>query len=233
MKKTTLFLFSLLISLIAFAQVNPNQEKVDLAFGQSFVTSQDQLEPIIQEFKKNQSENAYWIAYAQLYQSIFFMETSQRDQASQSVKKAITLLQSIDDKDTEDHALLGYILGYSIGLDPSGAARLSAKAASEYKEALKKDENNMRAYLGLGGSDYHMPVAYGGGEKVEEYLLKALSLNEKTVEGGPSWGKNQAYYLLASFYKREGQDDKAKLYCMQGLNHFPHDSQLNQLKQSF
>lgn len=233
MKKATLFLFSLLISLISLGQVNSNQEKVDSAFRDSFVIRQDQFEPIIQKLKENQSANAYWIAYAQLYQSIFFRETGQKDQARLSVEKAIELLQNTDDKDSEDHALLGYMLGYSISLDPSAAGRLSAKAASEYKEALKKNENNMRAYLGMGGSDFHKPAAFGGGQKVEEYLLKAISLDEQTFEGGPSWGKNQAYYLLASFYKRERQTDKAKLYCMQGLSKYPHDGQLNQLKQSF
>ena len=70
------------------------------------------------------------------------------------------------------------------------------------------------------------------GKKVEEYLLKALSLPEKTMEGGPSWGKNVAYHMLASYYLREGQKDKAKMYCMQGLSKYPHDMQLNQLKQS-
>ena len=233
MKKTTLFLFSLLISLISLGQVNSNQEKVDSAFRQSFATGQDQLQPIIQKLKEDQSANTYWIAYAQLYQSIFFMQTGQKDQARSSVEKAIELLQNADDKNSEGHALLGYILGYSISLDPSAAGRLSAKAASEYKEALKKNENNMRAYLGMGESDFYKPAAFGGGEKVEEYLLKAISLDEQTFEDGPSWGENRAFYLLSSFYQREGQTDKAKLYCMQGLNKYPDDQRLNQLKQSF
>lgn len=233
MKKTTFFLFGLLSSLISLGQVNSNQEKVDAAFRQSFVTGQDQLEPIIEELAENQSANVYWVAYAQSYQSIFFMQTGKKEQARSSVESAIELLQDTDDKDSEEHALLGYMLGYSISLDPSAAARLSAKAASEYKEALNKNANNLRAYLGMGSSDFHKPAAFGGGQKVEEYLLKAISLEEQTVEDGPSWGKNQAYYLLASFYKREGQTDKAKLYCMQGLNKYPQDGQLNQLKQSF
>lgn len=233
MKRTTLFLFSLLTTLVSLGQVNSNQEKVDSAFRQSFVTGQDQLGPVIQELGKNQSANAYWVSYAQLYQSIFYMQTGQKDQARSSVDKAIELLQGTDDKDSEDHALLGYILGYSISLDPSAAARLSTKAASEYKEALTKNENNPRAYLGMGESDFYKPAAFGGGQKVEEYLLKAISLDDQTVEDGPSWGKSQAFYLLASFYKREGQIDKAKFYCMQGLNKYPQDSQLNQLKQSF
>jgi len=233
MKRTTLLLFSLLLSFVALAQVNSNQQKIASVFQQSFVTGQDELEPLIQELKESPSSSTYWTAYAQLYQSIFYMQMGKKDQAGASVEKAIDLLQTIDVKDSEDHALLGYVLGYSIALDPSGAARLSAKAASEYKEALAINPDNLRAYLGKGESDYYMPAAFGGGEKVEEYLLKAISLKDQIVENGPSWGKNQAYYLLSSFYKREGQTDKAKLYCMQGLNNYPQDPQLNQLKKSF
>jgi len=233
MKKLMLTLFCLIISAITFAQENPNQKKIDAAFMQSFVAQSNKIDPIINELKQDEKANAYWIAYAQFYSSIFWIQASQQEKAKEYADKAIDLLESIDDKDSEEHALLGYILGYSISFDPSAAARISAKATAQYKAALKKNDNNLRAYLGMGESDYHKPEEYGGGEKVEEYLLKAISLPDQSIENGPSWGKNSAYYTLASFYKREGEMDKAKMYCMKGLNQYPQDYMLNQLKQSF
>lgn len=233
MKKVTTLLLSLLITAIAYGQGNPTQSTIDAAFGQSFATQKNQLEPTIEELKKDEAANAYWIAYGKFYSSIFYQQTGRNEEAAKSVADAIQTLESIEEKNSEEHALLGYLLGFSIAFEPSAAGRLAAKAAGEYRLALKKDKDNMRAYLGMGESDFHKPAAYGGGEKVEEYLLKALSLPAQSMENGPSWGKNSAYHLLATFYLREGETDKAKMYCMQGLSKFPNDPRLNQLKQSF
>lgn len=233
MKKITLLLLSLFMTAIAFGQENPNQGKIEASLGQSFATQQNQLAPVIEELQEDEAANAYWIAYARFYNSVFYLHTGRHEQAKKSADDAIQTLESIEEKNSEEHALLGYLLGFSISFEPSAAGRLGARAAGEYRNALKKDKNNMRAYLGMGESDFHKPAAYGGGKKVEEYLLKALSLPAQSMENGPSWGKNSAYHLLASYYKREGEMDKAKMYCMQGLSKYPQDPRLNELKQSF
>ena len=198
MKKSLLLLLSLLFSAIAWAQGNSSIEgKLDAALGQSFATQQNQLEPIIEQLKENKEANAYWIAYGRFFTSVFYQQTGQSDKAAKAAADAIELLQNIENMNSEEHALLGYLLGYSISFDPAAAGKLSAKASAQYRAALKKDENNLRAYVGLGVSDFYTPANVGGGKKVEEYLLKALSLPEKTMEGGPSWGKNVAYHMLA------------------------------------
>lgn len=232
MKTTKLLLFTLLVTAVAYAQSDVPQGKIDAAFGQSFATQQNELEPIISELKQDETANAYWIAYAQFRSGIFYLQLGQNDQAARVVDEAIELLQGIEEKNSEEHALLGTILGFKISLEPSSAANLSVKAAAQYRSALKKNEDNMRAYLGLGESDFHKPAAYGGGKKVEEYLLKAIALPEQSTENGASWGKNRAYHILSSFYLREGKPDKAKMYCIQGLNKYPGDFQLNELKKS-
>lgn len=233
MKKIKLILLSLLIATITYAQENPNQAKIEAALMQSFTSQSNKIDPIVQELKQDESTNSYWIAYGEFYSSIFYMQTDQKDEAEEVAHDAIEVLKNVKEKDSEDHALLGYILGYSISFDPESAMQLSSQAARQYRTALKKNENNLRAYLGMGESDFHKPEQYGGGEKVEEYLQKAISLPAQTKDNGPSWGKNSAYYTLAKFYQREGEIDKAKMYCMKGLNEFPKDYQLNQLKQSF
>lgn len=233
MKKITLLLLTCFIAAFAFGQGGSMQGKIDAALGQSFATQQNQLEPIIEELKKDESGNTYWIAYSKLLSGVFYQQTGDKNKAGESVEEGIKLLQDIKEKDSEEHALLGYLLGFSITFDPSNAPLLAAKSNREYEASLKKNPNNLRAYLGLGESDFHKPAAYGGGEKVEEFLSKAISLPDSSVENGPTWGKNSAYYTLASFYKREGDSDKAKMYCMQGLSKYPNDARLNQLKQSF
>jgi tetratricopeptide (TPR) repeat protein len=232
MKKTLLFLLCLVSATLAFSQPNPNQEKIDAAFIQSFPSQQNQVEPVIVELKKDVSSNAYWIAYGLFYSSIYSLQTKQNDAVVKNIKEAIELLENIKDKSSEEHALLGYLLGFSISFDQANAPKLSAKAKAQYEAALKKDDKNMRAYYGLGESDFRTPAEYGGGKKVEEYLVKAIALPEQSEQNGPSWGKNMTYHTLASFYLREGQKDKAKMYCMQGLAKFPQDYNLNELKKA-
>ncbi len=233
MKKITMYFLSMFLISLVYGQEQPIQERVEAALEQSFATQSNQIEPIITELMQGESANEYWIAYAQFYQSIYHLHSGTQDKAKAILTDAIERLEGIKDKSSEEHALLGYCLGYSISFEPNSAVRLSTKAVAQYNAALKKNKNNLRAYLGLGESDFHKPTAYGGGEKVEEYLLKAISLPDQIVDNGPSWGKNMAYYTLASFYLREGKTDEARMYCMQGLEKYPHDHQLNQLKQSF
>lgn len=232
MNKIRLLAVALLVSVVVYGQENPNQKRIEAAMTQSFATQSDQLAGIIAELKQDETANGYWIAYAQFYSGVYAMQSGRQEETKSLVQSAIKTLENIKDKNSEEHALLGQILGFSISLDPSSAMQASAKALSHYKAALKKDENNLRAYLGLGQSDYYTPEEYGGGQKVEEYLQKAISLPDQSMENGPSWGKNMAYYILASFYQREGEYDKARMYCVQGLSQFPDDYQLNELKKS-
>ncbi|MGL1885443.1 MAG: hypothetical protein OCD76_02915 [Reichenbachiella sp.] len=233
MKTLNLLLVSLLTISNCFAQQAPvQQDQIMAAFGQSFARQQDQLATVITELEKEEIANAYWIGYAHLYSSIFFQQMGQNEKGAASADKAIQSLEAIENKDAETHALLGYALSYSISYDPASAPRLGGKAAIEYQASLKKDSKNMRAYMGLGESDFHTPVAYGGGHKVEEYLTKAINLPDQSVENGPTWGKNSAYVTLIQFYQREGDMDKSKLYLMQGLSKYPQDARLNELKQS-
>lgn len=232
MKKIQLLVAALLVSVAVYSQENPYQKRIEAAMEKSFASQSDQFEGIIAELKQDEASNTYWIAYAQFYSSIFHMHSGRQENTKSLVESAIALLDGIKDKNSEEHALLGHILSFSISLDPSSAMQVSAKALAQYKAALKKDENNLRAYLGLGQSDYYTPEQYGGGQKVEEYLVKAISLPDQSVENGPSWGKNSAYHTLASFYQRKGEHDKAKMYCVQGLSQFPDDYQLNELKKS-
>lgn len=234
MKITSLLLVSLIAFSNCFAQQTPvEQDNIMKAFGQSFAMQEDQMGAVLAELNEDKTMNAYWIGYAHLYRSIFFQQMGQKAKGAASVSEAIQSLEAIENKDAESHALLGYALSFSITYDPASAPRLAGRAATAYKASLKKDKNNLRAYMGLGESDFYTPVAYGGGQRVVEYLTKAINLPDQSVANGPTWGKNSAYITLIQFYKREGELDKAKLFCMQGLSKYPQDVRLNELKQSF
>ncbi len=220
-------------ALLVQAQTNPKQQAIDAAMGRSFATQENQFIPVIEELKKSKNENVYWIAYAHLRQSIYLLQINQQTQGEQSIGSAIEMLESIKEKSSEDYALLGQATAFSISFYPQKGPSLGGKAEGYFKRALKLDKSNMRAYVGLGTNNFYKPVAFGGGKRVEEYLNQAIALADQSEENGPSWGKNEAYYILASYYQQKGELDKSKMFVMQGLQNFPGDFRLSELKQSF
>lgn len=210
------------------------QNRIDEAFGASFYAGTDELENIIQDLETAQqnSDNlylTYWKAYTQYYLTIFYLKGGDNEQVNTFLEAGMESLESLENLDSEGYALLGSLYSLSINMHPSKAANLSAKAKKQYDKAIELDENNLRAYMSIGKSDFYKPVQYGGGKIVEENLLKALTLEDtySDLPYAPTWGRNQAYAYLVEFYIREDRLQDANLYCQQGLQKFPNDYLLN------
>ena len=77
-----------------------------------------------------------------------------------------------------------------------------------------------------------MQTSSGGGQKCEEYLLKALSLKEKYSDDCklPYWGKSESYNALISYYIGVGKTKKAKSKLNEALKVFPDDYMLKKLE---
>ncbi len=212
------------------------QDRVDQAFNASFQAGPSELESIIQNLEEAQSQGAhsylaYWQAYACYYQAIYYMKSEDtRAEAQAANQKGLALLENLKDKNSEEHALLADLYSLSMSFNPDQVITIAGKRDKHIAKALQLDENNLRAYLSQGKSDFYTPVQYGGGKKVEKSLLKALSLPNTTQEEpyAPSWGRSQAYSYLVQYYLREGLQDKALIYCKQGLQKFPDDYSLNE-----
>jgi len=209
------------------------QERIDQALDASFVKKSNEIIPIITQLEalKNEATAVYWTAYAQYNASIYPMKMQQKESAIAYLEKATKLLNDQAKLNSEDYALLGAITSLTITLKPNEAITLSSKAANYYEKSKKLNDQNLRAYLGIGRSDYHKPKLYGGGKKVEANLLKALSLpnTNSKVPYAPTWGRDQVYQTLVRFYEREGRLNEAKLYCAKGLKEFSDDYELNSL----
>jgi len=209
------------------------------AFNQSFAKQTDLYTPLYNRLEEafEEPENpmiTYWQAFICYRAGILQSALGQKDTAQMKVQQGIELLKSIEVPNSEHLALQGMLTSYSITFQGEMAAILSSKANVLYTKAQKLDDQNLRAYLGAGKSDYYRPKEYGGGLTVEENLKKALQLAKKSMEapGAPTWGKDQAYLFLAKFYHREGREGEAKLYCMQGLKAYPNHPQLMDLKET-
>ncbi len=126
-----------------------------------------------------QTPNAYttyWISYSTLYESIYYLQKGDREQAERAVLVGIRQAEE-QPRTAEDYALLAYLQSYAIQFRHGlSAAVASAKVKRNANEALKLDARNPRAYYVLGSNDFYTPARYGGGKTTESYLLKVLTL---------------------------------------------------------
>lgn len=226
-----------LFSFTAFNQSNDLllniEDRIQEAQDLSFAHQSDKIAPLLASLEAGQPQEwlVYWQAYAAYQGAVYLMVSKNEKGADAYAKKGINYLSAKENLNSEEHALLGAILSLSITFNPGETISLSSKARKNYKKALKANPDNLRAFLGIGRSDFYKPKQYGGGKEVESYLLKALAAPDQilTDAEAPTWGRDDAYYYLAAFYGREGRRDDAKLYCTKGLKEFPRHHLLSEL----
>ncbi|HKK77815.1 MAG TPA: hypothetical protein VJ953_22245 [Saprospiraceae bacterium] len=174
----------------------------------------------------------YWQAYALFWQAIYHMQQEDTKEAEKATDAAIALLKKSNNKTAEDYALLGFLQGFSIPFKASlRAPFISAQASKNARIALEMQPDNARAYYVLGNNDYYTPAQFGGGEKVEEYLRKAIELAAAQTPNPylPAWGGEQAYEMLIRFYEREREDQQLEQTLAAALRAYPDSFRLNEL----
>lgn len=226
---------------IAAAQ-EPDLEHIQRKIYQAFVhqivnNDNSQLKSIEQslqdQYEKNENNLIlYWRSYLNFYQAIAYLQQEDKDKAEKVIDQAVEWLDEMPKKNSEDYALLAMVQSFSIQFKAGiKAPFISKKVKKNAQLAMKMDAQNLRAYYVYGSSDYYTPEQYGGGKEVEEYLKKAISLPDQTIENTylPSWGKEDAYLLLIKFYMRKEQWDDAKQYFKEANQAYPNSYQINQL----
>lgn len=188
----------------------------------------------IMKVNKNDSFSLYWSSYCQYYQSLFFLKMGQRELSEKKINSAIQTLDTLNDKNSEEYALLAFLQSFSLQFRNSGDIdEWSKKINYNGQKSVDINSKNLRGWYVLGNSDLHLPASYGGGTKCEKYLLKAISLNERTQENCslPSWGKSESYYALISYYIVIEKNKKAKKTLKKALEKYPDDYMINKLKE--
>lgn len=170
----------------------------------------------------------YWRAFTHYYASIIALKKQDKENGLAHNTKAIELLKSIKNKNSNEYVLLAMNTSIGISFDHSSAITASAKARNYYDKAIKLDDKNIRAYYGKANSDFYTPKQYGGGLEVEPLALKGLSMKDtySNHPHTPKWGRQEIYGLLVRYYTREGEKGKAILYCKQGLKKYPNSNEL-------
>ncbi|MEM9000537.1 MAG: hypothetical protein AAGB24_09760 [Bacteroidota bacterium] len=173
--------------------------------------------------KADTLELTYWKAYLYYKTGLSYL-TDNKEKAKDHLVQGIAILEKLENPNSETLTLQGTLHSTMIGVQRNKAWPLSIKAGELFDRALKYAEQNPRAYLGLGKSDFYRPVEYGGGKMVEVHLKKAIlyyNQEEQSVKKGPSWGKDEAFYFLSAFYAKNDRMRDARFYNNLGLKEFP------------
>ena len=175
----------------------------------------------------------YWRAYLRFYRSLYHLIHEEKKAAEEEVQIGIEWLKKINNKNSEDYALLSHLVGYSIRFNPVKGMFLGPEADEYAGKAVAMDSTNLRAWLVRGANDFYTPAMFGGGKKAEKYLLKALAMpDQKTPdEYLPSWGRDEVYELLVRLYIKEKKWDVAKKYYAEAIAQFPNNHLIVALKE--
>jgi len=214
------------------------QKKILDAFIQSQIAQSDQelskLEQGLTDIIRQNNNNLviYWYAFTCYYHSIFYFVKKDMKNSEDILEEGIDKLKTLEPKSSEHLALLVMMEGFSLQF-ASGikAAFISKRVNDNGNKAIELDSTNLRAFFVMGSNDFYTPEQYGGGEKAEDYLKKAIQLNDQSVQSPylPGWGKNSAYEMLIRLYIKKQQWDEAGKYYKEAIGQYPDDYMINQL----
>lgn len=212
------------------------QLAIEHAFAQAQKEKADNPLLRIEESLSKKTGNlwTYWKAYCSLYKSYYYAASKQQEKAKEALDTGINFLEQEKRMTTEDYALLAYMqsqsIRYTTGIE-SGV--IASKSRNNAWQSVKIDASNLRGWYVLAVIDYYTPKQFGGREKCEEYLLKAISLPAQSIKNKylPDWGKVESYMLLINFYIEAGNSSKAKVYYDKAIVEFPNNSTLKSYEQ--
>ncbi len=217
------------------AQEEGIQSRIRDAFMSAYFDKDNsEIESIIDELSDSYEDSGnkiflYWKGYALYYNSIAYLQNRKPVKSNGQMTQGIELLESIENKNSEDYALLSLLHSFSCLFTGFPMILETYEKCSNCAEkAVELDNNNIRAYYAL--ATYDM---YSGGKNIEKYLLKALAIKQPKSKNPylPTWGREEIYALLSTYYIKEKKYDKAREYIDLGLQEFP-DSYLIKENQS-
>lgn len=205
------------------------QGKIEMLLGQCFQRQSaaplDSLKQVLSTEKLAKSTLAsYWRAYLGYYRSIYYLKSRNREASEEAINATIKSLKQLDNKSTEDYALLAACQGLATAFAQGmGAGMLSQESSKNAEQALALDSTNVRAWYILGSNDFYTPEQWGGGKKAEGFLLKAVSLPAQSVPNPymPSWGRQDALGMLIALYLRRENYAEAKRWLDVTEKEFP------------
>lgn len=210
------------------------QERIDDAMELAFEGDYEKINLIEQNLvdqtaQPTKSQNLdyyykYWMGYLSYNKSMALIKHEKSDEAKQYVEKSIASLTAIDQKDSEVYALLASATSFYFQFIPRQEFMVYFKKVSDYLgKTLETGPNNLRAYYVNATYDFYTPKEYGGGQKTEALLLKAIKLMPKINESpfAPTWGLDLSFDLLINYYVSNENKEKAEEFLTVAQKKFP------------
>ena len=148
------------------------------------------------------------------------MHQDEREELLAQARKEIEAVVEADPENAEALALLGGVLGESIGDSMLRGMTLGPKSSAALKKAFRLDPENPRIALQRGVSYFHTPAMFGGGlEKAIGELQRARQLYDRQSPDAPwpSWGRVDAYAWLGQALAQVGRKDDARAVYREAL----------------
>lgn len=174
--------------------------------------------------QRNLNIISYWRAYQAYYMAIYFLAKKEESNAEKLIDQHVDLLEEVENKNAEEYALLALIRSFSIQFESFiRAPFISSRVEDDLEKARQLDPENLRVTYVLASSDFYTPKAFGGGQKTESLLLKALSLPAQKIKNPvvPSWGHRESYELLLQYYIREARWENAETLHDEAIEKYP------------
>ena len=152
------------------AQEESIQSRIMEAFMSAFLDKNNyEIESIIDELSDSYEDSGnkiflYWKGYALYYNSVAYLKNREAKKSNRELTQGIELMESIENKNSEDYALLSLLHSFSCLFTGYPMILETYEKCSDCAEkALELNKNNIRAYYVLANSDM-----YRGGKNVEK-----------------------------------------------------------------
>ncbi len=245
MRKSIQLLISILIVLLftsnSYAQKN-YQKAIKSAYLEALLIKEEgtaslqkihkNLDKLIIQDKLNLCLT-YWLAYDEYYLAKYYELREKEELAESLLEKAINRLDALEEKSSEDYALLSLLQSAYLKYCNFSRISLAKKMAKNCQKALTLEPNNLRANVVWGIIDLARPKIFGGRKEGEKFLLNALeNLSEQTLSSEilPSWGKEEAYETLIKYYIKVKRLDEARDYIKELETYYPMNLYIDELK---
>jgi hypothetical protein len=214
------------------------QSKIAQASAESFVSKDPMkltvLEKKLDTYYTSQKNNLilYWKSYLLYNKAIFHLSMKDNRNAELVLDSSIDLMEEMENKNSDDYALLAMLRGLSFTFKSTMKAPfISSKIKANLAVALELDSTNIRAYYVQGNNDFYTPKKYGGGTLVIPSLQKAISLPDQNVKNPalPSWGKEESYEMLIKHYIKLSDWELAKKYFSEANLLYPNSYRIKEI----
>lgn len=207
--KTTLLLFSLLISISAICQENKKYTesmKRNIAMLDT-ATSMNTLQLATNSFErianaeKDEWLPYYYCAYGIGRMSYLVTDKTAVDPMLDRAQAFIDKADSLQKDNSEIYTVKSFILSARIMVDPmTRGAQFGPQSGVVLEKAIQLDPENPRPYMLKGTAALYTPVAFGGGKDKAAVLLQTAIEKYKAFKPAgelmPDWGEQRAVQML-------------------------------------